>query len=48
MKAHKGTSLVDWNMSSDRNWHEANHKDDVSLVDWNMSSDRNSAVAGEK
>ena len=38
---HKASSLVDWDMSSDRN--EGGQDDDGqgSLVDWDMSSDRN-------
>ena len=33
-------SLVDWNMSSDRNKHRTGITSRFSLVDWNMSSDR--------
>ena len=35
-------SLVDWDMSSDRNTGEQAEASAPSLVDWDMSSDRNS------
>ena len=38
---NNAASLVDWDMSSDRNMVSQHIKARRSLVDWDMSSDRN-------
>ena len=40
-RGYRGRSLVDWDMSSDRNNSERRKFNIISLVDWDMSSDRN-------
>ena len=41
-------SLVDWDMSSDRNCILSGKPGFISLVDWDMSSDRNLAVGVQR